>query len=216
MRVLAIDQGTTNTKALVVDEQGQIVARAAVGITSAYPCPGWAEQSASTIWNSTRQVIDTVAEAVGADSIGAIAISNQRETLVTWDAESGEPVGPAILWQCRRTATECAALIAAGHGKTVEAATGLGINPLFPAAKLAWVLRNNAKAAELERVGRLRAGTVDSWLLWNLTAGASFATDHSNASRTQLFDTDKLEWSEELCGIFGGADRLSAQRHGFR
>jgi glycerol kinase len=203
MLVLAIDQGTTNTKALVVDENGHIHAHASSPSTTDYPHPGWAEQSAAGIWNETRSVIDAAAAQMNDRSIDAIAISNQRETIVAWDAETGKPVGPAILWQCSRTAPECAALIAAGHNETVEAATGLGINPMFPASKLAWILKQRQEAQRLHDEGHLRTGTVDSWLLWNLTSGASFATDHSNASRTQLFDTAKLEWSIELAEVFG-------------
>jgi len=203
MLVLAIDQGTTNTKALVVDENGHIHAQASSPSTTDYPHPGWAEQSAAGIWNETRSVIDAAAAQMNDRSIDAIAISNQRETIVAWDAETGKPVGPAILWQCSRTAPECAALIAAGHNETVEAATGLGINPMFPASKLAWILKQRQEAQRLHDEGHLRTGTVDSWLLWNLTSGASFATDHSNASRTQLFDTAKLEWSIELAEVFG-------------
>ncbi len=203
MLVLAIDQGTTNTKALIVDESGQIHAHASSPSRTDYPHPGWAEQSATGIWDDTRSVINAVSAQLPGRSIDAIAISNQRETIVVWDAETGEPVGPAILWQCRRTAPECAALIAAGHNDTVEAATGLGINPMFPASKLGWILKNRPEAIRLLDQGRLRAGTVDSWLLWKLTAGASFATDHSNASRTQLFDTELLQWSDGLSEIFG-------------
>lgn len=203
MYVLAIDQGTTNTKALIVDNAGHIDAQASTPSATDYPQPGWAEQSAIRIWTDTRSVIEAALAQMNGGSIDAIAISNQRETLVAWDAETGDPVGPAILWQCRRTAPECAALIAAGHSGAVEAATGLGINPLFPASKLAWILNNRPEALDLHHKGRLRAGTVDSWLLWNLTGGVSFATDHSNASRTQLFDTEKLEWSSKLAEIFG-------------
>lgn len=202
MRVLAIDQGTTNTKALVIDEAGTILARATAPSASSYPHPGWAEQSAEAIWTDTRRVIDEVAAKAGRDSIGALAISNQRETIVAWDADGGRPVGPAILWQCARTAETCRALITAGHGPGVEAATGLAINPMFPAPKLAWILRNRPEARRLHDAGRLRTGTVDAWLLWNLTGGEAFATDHSNASRTQLFDLATLGWSSDLGDIF--------------
>jgi glycerol kinase len=200
MRVLAIDQGTTNTKAVLVDAGGQVVARASAPLTTHYPHPGWAEQSASAIWASVEQVIADLAPHGAPD---AIAIANQRETLVVWDADTSQPICPAPIWQCRRTAAECAALIAAGHNPAVLAATGLDINPLFPASKLAWVLRNVPQAAELLAQGRLRAGTVDSWLLWNLTGGGTFACDHSNASRTQLFDTTTLSFSADLAAIFG-------------
>ncbi|HQU68087.1 MAG TPA: FGGY family carbohydrate kinase [Albidovulum sp.] len=201
LRVLAIDQGTTNTKALLIDEAGQVLARASVPLTTSYPQPGWAEQSAADIWASVQTVIARVAAETSA--IDAIAIANQRETLVLWDSETSEPICPAIIWQCRRTADASAALIAAGHDPAVVAATGLGINPLFPASKLAWVMNNVPAARDLHARGQLRAGTVDSWLLWNLTGGAVFATDHSNASRTQLFDTASLEFSAGLGEIFG-------------
>ncbi|MCX7288030.1 MAG: FGGY family carbohydrate kinase [Rhodobacterales bacterium] len=200
MRVLAIDQGTTNTKALMIDDQGQILSRASAPLTTTYPHPGWAEQSAADIWASVQLVIASILAQSGPPD--AIAIANQRETLVLWDRSTSQPVCPAPIWQCRRTADDCARLIAQGHGRLVIAATGLGINPLFPASKLAWVLRNVTAVADLHRQGRLRAGTVDAWILWNLTGGASFATDHSNASRTQLFDTRTLTFSAALCAIF--------------
>lgn len=202
MRVLAIDQGTTNTKALLIDQTGSILARASAPLTTSYPHPGWAEQSASDIWASVRKVIADIVAETGTQ-VDAIAIANQRETLVLWDSATSQPICPAPIWQCRRTAEDCARLIAEGHDAQVVAATGLGINPLFPASKLAWVLRNLPEAATLHSQGRLRAGTVDSWLLWNLTGGAAFATDHSNASRTQLFDTRSLTFSPDLGAIFG-------------
>jgi glycerol kinase len=204
MLILAIDQGTTNTKGLLVDGTGGIVARASAGLTTDYPRPGWAEQSAAAIWDSVQQVIAALAPHGRPD---AIAIANQRETLVVWDAATSQPICPAPIWQCRRTADASAALIAAGHDAAVVAATGLSINPLFPAGKLAWVLRNVPEARPLAREGRLRAGTVDAWLLWNLTGGAVFATDHSNASRTQLFDTRTLCFTADLADLFGADAR---------
>ena len=131
MAVLAIDQGTTNTKALLVDRSGEIMARASVPLATHYPQPGWAEQSADDIWSSVQAAIAEVTRA--GVQVHAIAIANQRETLVVWDAATSQPVCPAILWQCLRTAPACAALIAAGHDAQVVAASGLGINPLFPA-----------------------------------------------------------------------------------
>jgi glycerol kinase len=201
IRVLAIDQGTTNTKAVLVNESGHVLARSSCPLTTAYPEAGWAEQSANDIWASVQTAIAAIVAQGGRADV--IAIANQRETLVAWDARTSEPICPAILWQCRRTAPDCADLIAAGHDPAVIAATGLGINPLFPAAKLAWVMRNVPQAKALLDAGHLRAGTVDSWLLWKLTGGESFATDHSNAARTQLFDTRSLGYSAELAVIFG-------------
>ncbi|MBC7480006.1 MAG: glycerol kinase, partial [Pseudorhodobacter sp.] len=198
MNVLAIDQGTTNTKALLVNQSGAILARASVPLTTQYPHPGWAEQSAADIWTSVETAVAEIT-ATGLP-VDALAIANQRETLVVWNAQTSRPICPAIIWQCRRTADACAALMP--HNDTVIAATGLGINPLFPASKLSWVLQNVPEAADLLAKGDLRAGTVDAWLLWNLTSGASFATDHSNASRTQLFDTATLTFSATLGEIF--------------
>ncbi len=199
--ILAIDQGTTNTKAVLVDASGKVAAKASAPLASHYPRPGWAEQSADAIWKSVQSVIaDIVAGNHG--PIAGIAISNQRETLVVWDAETGEPIAPAILWQCRRTAAACQTLIDAGHDAAVVDVTGLSINALFPASKLGWVMENVASARNLAEQGRLRAGTVDSWLLFKMTAGRGFATDHSNASRTMLFDTATLDWSPELCSLF--------------
>lgn len=200
--ILAIDQGTTNTKALIVDGGGMILAAASVPMRVNYPQPGWAEQSASAIWDAVKHVIADVVAVVGTE-IDALAISNQRETIVVWDASTGMPLAPAILWQCRRTTERCAAISAAGNGELVEDRTGLGIDPLFPAAKLAWLIENIEDVAAAAKAGQLRAGTVDAWLLWNLSGRAMHATDHSNASRTQLFNTRSLMWDDELGRIFG-------------
>ncbi len=200
--VLAIDQGTTNTKAILVTDEGEIVARASSPLTTHYPQPGWAEQSAADIWASVQAVIAEVVAMSDGIQIDAIGITNQRETLVVWDARTSKPICPAIIWQCRRTADACISLMAAGHNDAIVAATGLSINALFPSSKLAWILQNVAGAKELADQGHLRAGTVDVWLLWQLTGGAAFATDHSNASRTQLFDTGLLQFSPALCAIF--------------
>ena len=199
--VLAIDQGTTNTKALAVAPDGRIVATASRPMTVRYPQPGWAEQSADDIWQSVLAVATEVMAAVG-DDIAAVAISNQRETIVLWDATTGEPIGPAVIWQCRRSAERCAALRAAGHEAEIVARTGLGIDPLFPAAKIAWRLDEIPGARARAAAGNLKAGTVDSWLLFKLTGGAIHATDHSNASRTQLFNTQTLRWDERLAALF--------------
>jgi glycerol kinase len=200
--ILAIDQGTTNTKALAFDADGRIVASASVPMAVDYPKPGWAEQSPQAIWDSVRKAVAEVVAKTSPD-MDALAISNQRETVVVWDAATGQPIAPAILWQCRRSADRCAAIREAGHGATIEAKTGLGIDPLFPAAKIGWVLDAIPGARDAAREGKLRAGTIDAWLLWNLTGGAIHATDHSNASRTQLFDTKRLQWDEDLGRIFG-------------
>lgn len=200
-RILAIDQGTTNTKAALIGEDGVFIARASAPLSTHYPHPGWAEQSASDLWASVQAVIADLVNSHGAPD--GIAIANQRETLVIWDARTSEPICPAPIWQCRRTADVSARLIAEGQDPMVVAATGLGINPLFPASKAGWVMNNISQAKLLHEAGRLRMGTVDSWLLWNFTGGAVHATDHSNASRTQLFDTGALRFSADLCALFG-------------
>jgi len=200
--ILAIDQGTTNTKALLVEPDGMIVARASRPMTLSHPQPGWAEQSAADIWAGVQQVIADIVTQTGNRTPAALAISNQRETIILWDAQTGEAVGPAISWQCRRSSDRCAALRAAGHGPGVFERTGLALDPLFPATKLAWLLDHDSAIRPRAEAGMLRAGTVDSWLLWNLTGGAEHATDHSNASRTQLFDLRSLAWDAELAALF--------------
>ncbi|TNM63820.1 FGGY-family carbohydrate kinase [Aliirhizobium smilacinae] len=200
--VIAIDQGTTNTKAILVNSAGVVVAKASAPLKSSYPRPGWAEQSAEDIWASVQAVIADIVQR-NSVAVAGLAIANQRETLVVWDAETAKPITPAILWQCRRTAKACEALIAEGRDPMVVEATGLSINALFPASKLAWVMENVPEAKPLAVQGRLRAGTVDSWLLYKLSNGREFATDHSNASRTQLFNTATLKWDESLCELFG-------------
>lgn len=200
--ILAIDQGTTNTKALLVDASGQVLHQAAVPNIVTYPHPGWAEQSGSALVEGVRQVIADVVDKAGDVRISGIAISNQRESIIVWDAVTGQPIGPVVIWQCRRSAPKCDALRAAGHSETIESRTGLALDPLFPAAKIAWLLDNVPGARDRAEAGTLRAGTVDAWLLWNLTNGQCHATDHSNASRTQLFNTASLSWDKDLCALF--------------
>ncbi len=200
--ILAIDQGTTNTKALLVDAAGRVHYQASVPNVVTYPRPGWAEQSATDLVAGVRTVVaDVVAQAAGR-SIAGIGISNQRESILVWDAATGQPIGPVVIWQCRRSAPKCEALKSAGHASMIEERTGLALDPLFPAAKIAWLLDNVPGARARAEKGELRVGTVDTWLLWSLTGGAVHATDHSNASRTQLFNTETLSWDAELCALF--------------
>ena len=200
--ILAIDQGTTNTKALAVDAGGRVVAEASAPTHVHYPRPGWAEQSAAAIWASVERVIAGVVSETSPD-FDAVAVSNQRETIVAWDAVTREALAPAITWQCRRSAERCEAIRAAGHDDIVETRTGLGLDPLFPAAKIGWLIENVPAVQRAAGAGTLRVGTVDSWLLWHLTGGAVHATDHSNASRTQLLNICTLEWDDELLSLFG-------------
>ncbi|MGV1684600.1 FGGY family carbohydrate kinase [Sphingopyxis sp. NJF-3] len=200
--VLAIDQGTTNTKALLVAPDGSVRLSRSRTMSLDYPQPGWVEQSASDIWETVAGLIAEVVAAAGAADIAAVAISNQRETIVVWDAATGRPIGPAIIWQCRRSADRCNALRAAGHEAEIAARSGLGVDPLFPAAKIAWLLDETPGARARAERGELKCGTIDSWLLWNLTAGGVHATDHGNASRTQLFNLDTLSWDADLARLF--------------
>jgi glycerol kinase len=200
--ILSIDQGTTNTKALLVAPGGTVLLSRSKPTPVAYPKPGWAEQSATAIWDAVRSLIEEVIAAAPDVAIAAIAISNQRETVVVWEAETGRPIAPAILWQCRRSADRCAALRAAGHEAEIVARSGLPVDPLFPAAKVAWLLDSAPGARDRAVRGELRCGTIDSWLLWNLTGGTVHATDHGNASRTQLFNLDTLDWDPELARLF--------------
>lgn len=200
--ILAIDQGTTNTKGLLVTEDGAIAARTSRPMAVVYPRPGWAEQSAADIWRTVQDVIAELTAAAAGYDIAALAISNQRESVILWEADSGKPVGPCVLWQCRRSSDACAALRAAGAETDIVERTGLGLDPLFPATKLAWLIDNATDGRTRAEAGTLRAGTVDSWLVWNLTGGKHF-TDSSNASRTQLFNLATLDWDPALAERFG-------------
>ena len=201
--ILAIDQGTTNTKVLVVGADGQVLARATRPLTVSHPEPGWVEQSADLLWETVAAAISEVARMLPDCTIAAVGVSNQRETVILWDRATGVPLAPAIVWQCRRTSARCAELRAAGHEKILIDHTGLGIDPLFPAAKIAWLLDNIEGARDRADRGELACGTVDSWLLWKLTGGKAHLTDHSNASRTQLFSLSTLAWDPEMLALFG-------------
>jgi len=200
--ILAIDQGTTNTKALLVAPDGSVLLSRSRPMQVTYPQPGWAEQSASDIWEAVAALIAELVAAAPDARIAALAISNQRETVVLWEAATGRPIAPAVIWQCARSAERCAALRNAGLEDAIVSRSGLGIDPLFPAAKIAWLLDEIPGARDRAAAGEIKAGTIDSWLLWNLTGGQVHATDHSNASRTQLFNLDTLGWDPELARIF--------------
>ena len=200
--ILAIDQGTTNSKALLIDAAGAIVARAAASVAIAYPRPGWVEQSATDIWESVVTVI-AGCTAAATDTIAAIGISNQRESVLLWHRSTGAPIGPCVTWQCRRSTDRLAALRTPAFAAEVAATTGLGLDPLFPAAKLGWLLDAYPEARTLAAQGELCAGTVDSWLVYRLTGGKVHATDLGNASRTQLLDLRARDWSPSLTAAFG-------------
>jgi glycerol kinase len=202
--VLAIDQGTTNTKALALGPDGQVVSRHSVPTPIGYPRPGWVEQSGDEIWRATIQAIDGCVTALPSGAtIAAIGISNQRETVLLWRRSTGETIGPCVTWQCRRSSDRIDAIRAPDVEESVVSKTGLGLDPLFPAAKIGWLLDAYPEARGLADGGDLCAGTIDSWLLFNLTGREVHGTDASNASRTQLFDIHRQAWSDELCALFG-------------
>ncbi|HEV2125827.1 MAG TPA: glycerol kinase GlpK [Chloroflexota bacterium] len=198
--ILAIDQGTTGTTALIVDRAGAILGRGYAPVTQHYPQPGWVEHDARQIWQT---VLDAVGQAVsdaGSPNIVGIGITNQRETTVLWNRATGEPVGPAIVWQCRRTASRCNALTAAGRDTLIQERSGLVLDAYFSGTKVEWLLDHVPDLRSRAADGQILFGTVDSWLLWNLTGGTVHATDVSNASRTMLLDVDTGNWSPDLLG----------------
>jgi glycerol kinase len=195
---IALDAGTTGVRALCIDEAAQVVDLAYRELTQSYPAPGWVEHDAAEIWRLSLQVLGEVASRVqeqGHDVV-ALGITNQRETVVAWDRSTSTPLAPAIVWQDRRSATRCSELEAAGHLDEIRRRTGLVLDPYFSATKMEWLLNQGIG----DGVPSLSLGTVDAWLVWNLTG--TFATDASNASRTMLFDLDAMAWSPELCHLF--------------
>jgi glycerol kinase len=204
--VLAIDQGTTGTTCLVLDERSEVIARAYAEFTQHYPQPGWVEHDAAEIWDVTQRMARQAVASARATheniELAAVGITNQRETTVVWDRETGEPVHRAIVWQDRRTADRCRELREQGREAWTRERTGLVLDPYFSGTKLEWLLRNvSGLRARAER-GELAAGTIDSWLVWKLTAGAAHVTDPTNASRTLLYNIDAQRWDDELLALF--------------
>ncbi|MEX0451862.1 UNVERIFIED_CONTAM: glycerol kinase GlpK [Spiribacter pallidus] len=202
--ILAIDQGTTSSRAIVFDLDGQIVATAQQEFPQHYPQSGWVEHDPQDLLDSTLETCRKALRSAKAAGVHArtIGITNQRETTIIWDRHTGTPIHNAIVWQDRRTAERCAALKAAGHEAVVAERTGLLLDPYFAATKIAWLLDNVAGARERARNGELAFGTVDTWLLWHLTGGQSHATDATNASRTLIFDIHRQCWDDELLALF--------------
>jgi glycerol kinase len=202
--VLALDQGTTSSRAILFDEQGAIAAVAQHEFKQHYPQPGWVEHDPTEILTSQMSCAVEALGAVGARprDIAAIGITNQRETAIVWDRATGKPIHPAIVWQDRRTAGVCQELDERGLGDAISAKTGLVLDPYFSATKVKWVLDNVAGARARAERGELAFGTVDSWLIWHLTSGQRHVTDVTNASRTLLFNIVKGEWDKELLDIF--------------
>jgi len=200
--VLAIDQGTTGTTCLVIDERGRVVGRAYSEFTQHFPHAGWVEHDAEEIWAVTLRVAREAAAAAGVTP-DAIGITNQRETVVVWDRATGEPVHRAIVWQDRRTTDRCRELKEKGLEPWVRSRTGLVLDPYFSATKLEWLLREVPGLRERAEAGDLAAGTIDAWLIWKLSGGRVHATDPTNASRTLLYNIDALDWDDELLRLFG-------------
>ncbi len=201
--ILAIDQGTTSTRAIVFDLDFQPRASAQIELQQHYPQPGWVEHDAEEIWSATLKVCREAMEKAGsAADVAAIGITNQRETTVVWDRKTGVPVHKAIVWQDRRTSDVCAALRAAGHEKRVQDATGLLLDPYFSATKIAWILDRDPTLRARAEKGELAFGTIESFLVWRLTNGASHVSDVTNASRTLLYDFNTRDWSDEMCTLF--------------
>lgn len=200
--ILAIDQGTTNTKAILVSETGQVVGETSRNLTANCPLPGWVEQDPFEIWHSTQEVVSELLEGLHPGELSGLAITNQRESVLIWERNTGNALGPCVVWQCRRTAPFCAELRKRGLDSRIYQLTGLTIDPLFSAGKARWLLDHIPQGQVRAESGDLCMGTVDSWLLWNLTGGRVHACDVTNASRTQLFNLHHLEWDDELLGIF--------------
>ncbi len=198
--ILALDQGTTSSRAMVFDQVAREVSVAHQPTTQIYPHPGWVNQDAAEIWSTTLQTAREALQQAGLSGrdLAGIGIVNQRETLVVWDRETSTAVSPAIVWQSRQSQPQIDALLTRGMGPAYQSKTGLVPDAYFTASKLAWLLEDQPDLRRRAEAGELLAGTVDSWLLWNLTGGAVHATDVSNASRTMLFDIQTLEWSAEL------------------
>ena len=203
--VLALDQGTTSSRAIIFDKKGNIVSKAQNEFEQIYPQAGWVEHDPLSILYSQFQAVSSCVMQGGIDpsEIAGIGITNQRETTILWDRQTGKPVYNAIVWQCRRTAEICEELKARGLEEYVKDKTGLLIDAYFSGTKIKWILDNVPNARELANQGRLLFGTVETWLIWNLTGGSVHVTDYSNASRTMLFDVDNLCWDKYLCDELG-------------
>ncbi|MFT3808307.1 MAG: glycerol kinase GlpK [Micropepsaceae bacterium] len=201
--IIALDQGTTSTRAVAFDREGRISASRQVALPQHYPGDGWVEHDATDIWSAARTTLAGVLSDVGASRVAAIGITNQRETTVLWDRKTGLPLARAIVWQDRRTADICAGLRARGLEAGVQKRTGLLLDPYFSATKLGWLLDHVKDGRARAEAGDLAFGTVDSWLIWNLTGGAVHATDATNASRTSLFNISTQSWDSDLLSWFG-------------
>ena len=200
--ILALDQGTTSSRAMAIGLDGQVIASAQEEFPQIFPQSGWVEHDPEAIWRTQRRTAEQTLERLGAHKIAAIGVTNQRETVVIWDRKTGEAIHNAIVWQDRRTAQRTQQLAAEGHEPLVSERTGLVLDPYFSASKISWILDQVPGARERARRGELAAGTIDSFLIWRLTGGSVHATDATNASRTALYDIRKGQWDADLCALF--------------
>ena len=202
--IMALDQGTTSSRCIIFEKDGGIVSLVQREFPQIFPKEGWVEHNPMAIWSTQIAACTEALMQIGGnwDEISGIGITNQRETVVVWDRKTGAPIYNAIVWQCRRTADYCESLKEKGLGELIRSKTGLLLDPYFSASKIAWILDNVEGARERAERGELCFGTIDTWLIWNLTDGRVHATDYSNASRTMLFNINTLEWDKELLEIF--------------
>ncbi|MBN1184470.1 MAG: glycerol kinase GlpK [Bacteroidales bacterium] len=202
--ILSVDQSTSATKAVLFDQQAKLVARVNAEHKQIYPKPGWVEHDPEEIFKNTLKVIAGVIKQSGIDAseVKCLSISNQRETVLVWDKNTGKPVYNAVVWQCMRGEKQCNILKAAGHEPMIRQKTGLIIDPYFSASGLSWILNSSEEIKAKAQKGELAAGTIDSWLVWKLTNGEVHATDYSNACRTLLFNIHILQWDNEICKLF--------------
>ena len=200
--ILSLDLGTTGNRAIVFDKHQNIVSQAYEEFPQIFPKPGWVEHDPMKIWKSTQRVLAKTLRVVPAGCIEAIGITNQRETVLLWDKKSGRPLHNAIVWQCRRTAPVCESMKKKGLEARIHQKTGLFLDAYFSATKIQWLLDHVPGARKKADQGEVLAGTIDSWIVWNLSGGASHVTDSSNASRTLLFNIKTLRWDDELCRLF--------------
>lgn len=201
--IIAIDEGTSNAKAVAIDGQGKVIAQSSRPLQVQTPQAGWVEQRGEVLIEASLTVLREVIENVGAERVAALAISNQRETAMGWWRDTGEPIGPAITWQCSRTEDFCQQLRWEHHEQAIREITGLPIAPLFSASKMRWLLDSLPDGYQLADAGEICLGTVDAWLLWHLTGGVAFRCDTSNAARTQLLNLHSGDWDNQMLTLFG-------------
>lgn len=207
--ILVLDQSTSGSKAMLINEMGRIICKKSIEHKQYYPKPGWVEHDPLEIYENCMKLLVNITKETGLqEDIDVLAVTNQRETVLIWDKETGQPIYNAIVWQCRRTADICDKLKAEGLEASIQEKTGLQLDPYFSATKIKWILENVDGAKQKAKEGKLCIGTMDSWIIWKLTGGKVHATDYTNASRTLLFNIHTLKWDEELLKIFGVTNEM--------